>query len=118
MSLGTPGLLAKFSVEVVSRYEFFVILRRVKRPSADVKTDRMLAKMYWALGPFLKRGPKHGRFAQMVEAQASTPDHMIMFTTGPIGFSTAQASVWEYHTAKIDFVIKLNVDLLIFDCIR
>ena len=54
----------------------------------------------------------------MVEAQASIPDHMIMFTTGPIMFSPAQSSALEKRTGKVDFVIALNVHLHVSDCIR
>ena len=53
----------------------------------------------------------------MVEAQASMPDHMIIFTTGPIVFSSAQTSALEKHTGKVDFVIAFNIHLHVSDCI-
>ena len=53
----------------------------------------------------------------MVEAQASMPDHMIMFTTGPVMLSSAQTSALEKHTSKVDFVIAFNIYLHVSDCI-
>ena len=54
----------------------------------------------------------------MVEAQASMPDHIIMFTTGPIVFSSAHTSALKKHTGKVDFVIAFNIYLHVSDCVR
>ena len=45
--------------------------------------ERRLVKKSIKPWPFFKSGAKHGKLAQMVEQQASMPDHIIIFTTGP-----------------------------------